>query len=48
MIDKSNNNMIECPRCHIILNKKEITLHNIKCRIKTNELKKNNESKDNK
>ena len=45
MTDNNNmqNNMIECPRCHIVLNRKEINLHNIKCRIINNQLKKNND-----
>ena len=34
-------NLYECPRCHIKLNKKEIQLHNIKCRIINNQ-KENN------
>ena len=35
------NNLYECPRCHIKLNKKEIQLHNIKCRIINNQIEKN-------
>ena len=34
-------NLYECPRCHIKLNKKEIQLHNIKCRIINNQIEKN-------
>ena len=33
-------NLYECPRCQIILNKKEITHHNIKCRKFNNEIEK--------
>ena len=35
------NNLYECPRCHIKLNKKEIQLHNIKCRMINNQIEKN-------
>ena len=39
---KRNNNLdnilYECPRCHIKLNKKEMNLHNIKCRKMNNQI----------
>ena len=34
------NNIIECPRCHIKLSKKEMQLHNIKCRMVNNQKEK--------
>ena len=33
-------NIIECPRCHIKLSKKEMQLHNIKCRMINNQKEK--------
>ena len=35
-------NIIECPRCHIKLSKKDMQLHNIKCRMINNQKEKNN------
>ena len=37
------NNIIECPRCHIKLSKKEMQLHNIKCRMVNNQKEKDND-----
>ena len=37
------NNIIECPRCHIKLSRKEMQLHNIKCRMINNQKEKDNE-----
>ena len=37
------NNIIECPRCHIKLSKKEMQLHNIKCRMANNLKEKDND-----
>ena len=34
------NNIIECPRCHIKLSRKEMQLHNIKCRMVNNQKEK--------
>jgi len=36
-------NIIECPRCHIKLSKKEMHLHNIKCRMANNQKEKNSD-----
>ena len=38
--------LYECPRCHIKLNKKEMNLHNIKCRKINNEIEKTTENKE--
>ena len=37
------NNIIECPRCHIKLSRKEMQLHNIKCRMINNQKEKDND-----
>ena len=37
------NNIIECPRCHIKLSRKEMQLHNIKCRMVNNQKEKDND-----
>ena len=52
----SQDEIVECPICHIKLRKKEVRLHNIKCRMvynqnekdknKTNDLKNNTNPKD--
>ena len=41
------NTLIECPRCHIKLNRKEMNLHNIKCRKLVNQLEKNSRKNTN-
>lgn len=41
--NNDQNNIIECPRCHIKLSKKEMQLHNIKCRMIKNQKEKDND-----
>ena len=47
--NSSQNELVECPICHIKFTKREIRLHNIKCRNANNQLgKKTNNTNDTK